>query len=69
MVFVLVQIVVILNDVALELFLGHFLIEQELNVLLLEHPPLELHGAVAAHALDHYSVGVRYSGYGEPLLP
>lgn len=68
MIFVLIEIVVVLDDVALQFLLGHLLVEQELNVLLLEHAPLKLHRAVAAHPLDHDAIGFGREGHARGLL-
>lgn len=67
-IFVLVQVVVVLHDVALELLLGHLLVQEELHVLLLEHSPLEFHRPVAAHALDHDAVCLWREGHAWRLL-
>ena len=58
-VLVLIQIVVVLNDVSLELFLDHFLVQQKLDMLFLNDSPLELHSSVSTHALNHNAIGLR----------
>ena len=58
-VLILVQIIIILYNISFQFFLNHFLIQKKLDVLFLDYSPLELHGSVATHALDHDTVGFR----------
>lgn len=55
-VLILAQLIIILDDIALQLLLCHLLVEQELHLLLLQHSPLEFHRSVPTHPLHHDSV-------------